>query len=356
MIQRKRLQIVGLACLLGALSLHPAMSAFAAWTKVNGIYTDSSGTAIAGVAARGIDVSHWQQSINWDAVAADDIQFVMLGTRYNNAVDPFFQSNASKAAEAGLKVGAYIYSYATTTQMAEQEADFVLNLIKDYPISYPVVFDVESSEMSALSPSELSAVINAFCKKIRAAGYYPMVYANDYWLTNKIDMSSVNYDVWVARYDVRHSYSNAAMWQATNSGSVSGISGNVDINFAYKDFSSLIPANQWRNIGGNWYYYKDYEMQKGWINDGNGWYYMGEDGTPRRGWMQLGGKYFHLDESSGKMTVGWFRDSSSSKWYYLKDDGALAYGWQQVDGKWFYLGTDGAMMTGWLNPAIPIIT
>ena len=224
--------------------------------------------------------------------------------------------------------------------MAEQEADFVLNLIKDYPISYPVVFDVESSEMSALSPSELSAVINAFCKKIRAAGYYPMVYANDYWLTNKIDMSSVNYDVWVARYDVRHSYSNAAMWQATNSGSVSGISGNVDINFAYKDFSSLIPANQWRNIGGNWYYYKDYEMQKGWINDGNGWYYMGEDGTPRRGWMQLGGKYFHLDESSGKMTVGWFRDSSSSKWYYLKDDGALAYGWQQVDGKWFYLGTD----------------
>ena len=72
--------------------------------------------------------------------------------------------------------------------------------------------------------------------------------------------------------------------------------------------------------------------------------------------MQLGGKYFHLDESSGKMTVGWFRDSSSSKWYYLKDDGALAYGWQQVDGKWFYLGTDGAMMTGWLNPAIPIIT
>ena len=101
MIQRKRLQIVGLACLLGALSLHPAMSAFAAWTKVNGIYTDSSGTAIAGVAARGIDVSHWQQSINWDAVAADDIQFVMLGTRYNNAVDPFFSPTHPRPLKQG---------------------------------------------------------------------------------------------------------------------------------------------------------------------------------------------------------------------------------------------------------------
>ena len=85
--------------------------------------------------------THWKQSINWNAVAADDVQFVMLGTKYNNEVDPYFSVNAVNAFNAGLKVGAYIYSYATTTAAAEAEADFVLNLIKDYPISYPVVLD-----------------------------------------------------------------------------------------------------------------------------------------------------------------------------------------------------------------------
>ena len=347
MRQKKRLQVIGAACLIGFLALHSASMALAAWTKVNGVYTDSAGTSIAGVTARGIDISHWQKDIDWNAVAADDIQFVMLGTRYNNAEDPSFRSNAVAASKAGLKVGAYIYSYATTVEMAKQEADFVLNLIKDYPISYPVVLDVEASELSALSPSKLSAIINTFCKTVKDAGYYPMVYANDYWLTNKIDMKSVDYDVWVARYDVRHSYSDASMWQATNRGTVAGISGNVDINFSYKDFSALIPSNQWRNIGGKWYYYKNYQMTKGWSHDGNGWYYMGTDGSPAKGWLKLNDKYFHLDETTGKMTVGWFQDPSTSKWYYLAQDGTLAYGWQQIDGKRYYLGTDGTMATGW---------
>ena len=63
----------------------------------------------------------------------------MIGARYNNAVDPYFETNVRGAAAAGLRVGVYLYSYATTTAMAESDADFVLNLIKDYPISYPVV-------------------------------------------------------------------------------------------------------------------------------------------------------------------------------------------------------------------------
>ena len=66
-----------------------------------------------------------------------------------------------------------------TSSAATAEADFVLNMIKDYPISYPVVLDVESTEMSALTPAQLADVINAFCKKVEAAGYYPMVYTND---------------------------------------------------------------------------------------------------------------------------------------------------------------------------------
>ena len=96
------------------------------------------GSAIQNVLHRGIDVSRWQEEINWSQVAKDDISFVMLGTRSKGAVDPYFHKNIQNAAANGIKVGVYIYSLATTTDMAVQEADFVLNLINDYPISYPV--------------------------------------------------------------------------------------------------------------------------------------------------------------------------------------------------------------------------
>ena len=78
----------------------------------------------------------------------------MLGTRYNNSADPYFGVNANNAFQAGIHVGAYLYSYATTTAMAKQEAEFVLNLIKDYPISYPVVFDVEDASLANLSGAQ----------------------------------------------------------------------------------------------------------------------------------------------------------------------------------------------------------
>ena len=351
MIHKKRIQALGLACLVGLMSLGPAAESLAAvsWTKNNGVYIGSDGTSIAGVVARGIDVSHWKQAIDWKAVAGDDIQFVMLGTRYNNAVDPYFKTNADAAAAAGLKVGAYIYSYATTTDMAVQEADFILDLIKDYPISYPVVFDVEASVMSTLTPAQLSDIINAFCKKIKEAGYYPMLYANDYWLTNKIDMSKVPYDVWVARYETKHTYNKASMWQATNQGTVAGITGNVDINFAYKDFSAVIPAKQWRQINNNWYYYSDYKKQTGWINDGNGWYYMKDDGTQHKGWLHIDDKYYYLNDNTGKMITGWRKDPSTSKWYYFNSEGVMATGWIQDNNKWYYLNNDGTMVTEWLK-------
>ena len=319
-----------------------------AWKKVNGTYQMPDGSAIQNVLHRGIDVSRWQEEINWSQVAKDDISFVMLGTRSKGAVDPYFHKNIQNAATNGIKVGVYIYSLATTTDMAVQEADFVLNLINDYPISYPVAFDMEDSTQGNLSKSELAAIANAFCKRISQAGYYPIIYANENWLKNKLDMSQMNYPVWVARYSARTTYQNPVMWQATSSGSVNGIKTRVDIDFQFKDFSSVIPADTWRTINGKRYYYANYQKQKNaWAKDGDDWYYMDKDGLASTGWITVAGASYYLDTTTGKMKTGW--QAENGKWYYLGSSGAVKKGWINDNGTWYYTGNDGVMQTGWIE-------
>ena len=329
------------------LSFFPAHAASSHSRIGDNTYQLKDGTPISGIFARGIDVSHWQGPIDWKQVSQNDISFVMLGTRYNGQVDPRFHINAAEAAMAGIQLGIYIYSYATDVAMAEAEADFVLNLIKDYPVSYPVAFDVESSVQSTLSPTELADIINAFCRKIENAGYHAILYANDYWLANKIDMSQVDYDVWVARYETPHAFENPVMWQATSTGSVDGINGNVDIDFQFRDFSDVIAPNLWRTIGGNTYYYQNHQMQKNaWIHDGTGWFFMNEDGLAASGWFTQKDRTYYLDPSSRRMTVGWL--SFPEGWRYFDSSGAMQSGWIHDGNAWYYLNTDALMQTGWL--------
>ena len=319
-----------------------------AWKKVNGVYQMPDGSAINNVLFRGIDVSRWQGDINWSQVAADDVSFVMLGTRSKGAVDPYFHRNIQQASAAGVKVGVYIYSLAMTPEMAVEEANFVLNLIHDYPVSYPVAFDMEDSTQGALSKDELAAIANAFCGRISEAGYYPVIYANDNWLANKLDMSKMNYPVWVARYSAKPAYQNPVMWQATSTGAVNGISGNVDIDFQFRDFTSVIPANTWRTINGQTYYYQNYAKQKNnWIQDDGTWYYMNGDGLVSKGWLNQSGKSYYLDDTTGKMITGW--KSDSGKWYYFGSSGALSKGWINDNGTWYYSSQEGVMQTGWLD-------
>lgn len=319
-----------------------------AWKKVNGVYQMPDGSAIQNVLARGIDVSRWQGEINWSQVAADDVSFVMLGTRSKGVVDPYFHRNIQQASAAGVKVGVYIYSLAVTVEMAEAEADFVLDLIHDYPVSYPVAFDMEDSTQGNLSKEELAAIANAFCKKISDSGYYPIVYANENWLKNKLDMSLMDYPVWVARYSARPSYQNPVMWQATSTGSVKGINGNVDIDFQFKDFSGQIPANTWRTINGKRYYYSNYAKQKNaWAQDSSDWYYMDSEGLASTGWITVSGSRYYLDETTGKMQTGWRQDQG--KWYYLGSSGAVKKGWIEDNGAWYYTDSNGIMQTGWLD-------
>lgn len=329
--------------------LAPGTAYAAGYEMVNGNYQMLDGTVINGVAARGIDVSRWQGDIDWNTVAGNDVKFVMLGTRSKGAVDPYFQKNIKEASDAGIRVGAYIYSPATTPQMAMDEADFVLDLVKDYPISFPIAFDAEdSATLGSLPPDQVTEVINAFCQRIADAGYYPMVYANDYWLANKIDMSNMDYDVWVARYEAKHNFPDPIMWQATSTGSIDGISGNVDIDFLYKDLTPDLPGNLWRTIGDKTYYYQNYQMQKDtWIDDGTGWFYMDSDGLASTGWLDQPGIRYYLDEKTGRMVTGW--NHLSDNWFFFNGSGAMSTGWLTDQNSKYYLDENGVMQTGWKN-------
>lgn len=334
------------------------------WSRQSsGVYQLVDGTTISGVVARGIDVSHWQGKIDWKAVAADDVKFVMLGTRSQGRPDPTFDYNAKSAYNEGIALGAYIYSYATTVSQAEAEADFVLNLIKDYPISYPIAFDAEDEQtLGKLPKSQIAAIILAFTKKIRAAGYYPIIYANDYWIASKLDLNALaGIDIWVARYNKKHAYANPVMWQATETGKVNGIKGNVDIDFQYKDFSSVIPRDITRTIAGKTYTYKNYVLQTDNSNKNqNNTTKPSKDNTtsptepdnnkkntPAQGWNLIKGKYYYYTNITGRAVTSWFK--VDNKWYFFNQDGVMQTGWLNKDNRWYYLEASGAMVSGWIK-------
>ena len=104
MRQKKRAAAVLLSAVMAFSAVSPAVPVWAAsWQKnASGSYIGSDGSVLTGILSRGVDVSQWQQNINWSAVAADDIQFAMIGTRYNNAVDPYFETNVRGASAAEI--------------------------------------------------------------------------------------------------------------------------------------------------------------------------------------------------------------------------------------------------------------
>lgn len=147
---------------------------------------------------------------------------------------------------------------------------------RDYPVSYPVAYDVESQSLLDMGKTrqEITDQVNAFCQVIEAAGYRPIVYGSHEWLSRHMDTAQIPYDIWYARYETSvNDYPNRTLWQYTENGLVDGISGEVCIDIAFLDYSQIIPAAGWRMIGGKWYYYQDYQKQTGWDlqGDDGGW-------------------------------------------------------------------------------------
>ena len=199
----------------------------------------------------GIDVSVHQGEIDWKKVARDGVDFAMIrvggrgyGSEGNMYDDANFEQNIEGALDAGLDVGIYYFSQAITVAEAREEAEYVLERIEGYDISYPVVFDWEriggtEARTYGLETALLCKIADTFCSMVEEAGYTPMIYFNSYCGYVKYDLSKLDrYEFWFARYnDQPGFYYDFDMWQYSDTGSVSGIEGRVDLNISFKNYA-----------------------------------------------------------------------------------------------------------------------
>lgn len=202
---------------------------------------------------KGIDVSVYQGDIDWNAVKNAGYDFVMMRCGNRGYVtglmveDANFKKNVKGATDAGLKVGVYFFSQALTTEEALDEAEFVIDLIKDYDITFPVAFDWEvvidkdgdTPRTAYIEPDQLTDNFLVFAQRLEIEGYTPIIYANKKTSVWKYDLARVaDYDIWYAEYaDAPTLPYDFEIWQYSSKGNVPGITGSVDLNICFKDYS-----------------------------------------------------------------------------------------------------------------------
>ena len=191
--------------------------------------------------SRGIDVSKFQGTIDWNAVKADGITFAIIRCGYRGygtgalVEDSTYRRNIQGAINAGLKVGVYFYSQAINEAEAVEEASMVLSLVSGYSLPLGVYYDTESvagGRANSISAAERTACAVAFCETIRNAGYRAGVYSYASWFYNALNFANISkYNIWIAQYRDTLSFSyKYNIWQYTGSGRVNGISTAVDMN------------------------------------------------------------------------------------------------------------------------------
>lgn len=361
-----------------------------AWKKINGVCYNGSGVEIPGAITRGIDVSEWQGTIDWTMVKNSGVDFAFVRVAYGKSyIDKKYAYNMEQAAAAGVPVGTYIYSLATTPTEALREAALVIKQMKGYKVSYPVVFDLEYAKMGERTKKQIGVIAKTFCDEIKKAGYYPMVYCNTNWYKEKVDWSQLSgMDVWIAQYgDKIQAPSSSSykytIWQATDGsgggtlnptkGLISGIpsSNNVDVNFGYVDYTKKI-APRWQPVSG----YKlptfttptptptPAVIKKGWVTEGGKTYYY-VNNKKTAGWKKISGKYYYFNRKDGslyKSTLLRFSTGNycyvnkngarvSKKWitwkknrYYINSKGYAVKGWKKIGGKYYCFDSKTAYM------------
>ncbi len=201
--------------------------------------------------AIGIDVSRWQENIDWAKVKASGIDYVMIRAGFRSTakagdlnVDSYAEKHYKGAKAAGLKVGFYFYSQAKTVAEAKEEAKFLLNIVKNWNVDLPLAIDWEYSKSTdraySASRRRVTDCVKAFCDTIRAAGYDPMIYCARYIVEEKLYIEELGgYPLWYSDFQKNYLRSEfrVDMWQYSSKGKIDGISGYVDLNVIFLENS-----------------------------------------------------------------------------------------------------------------------
>ena len=204
------------------------------------------------VSIKGIDVSTYQGDIDWEKVAASGVKFVFIRLGYRGyesgllVKDDRFEDNIRGALQNGIAVGVYFVTQAISVEEAVEEAQFVMENIWPYNVTWPIVLDIEDAASATARTAELSQQARtdhaiAFCETVKESGYTPMLYCNIRWFIEKLDITRItDYDKWFAQYFRKPFFPYAfQVWQYSSTGRIDGIEGNVDYNISFVDYGNL---------------------------------------------------------------------------------------------------------------------
>ena len=202
---------------------------------------------------KGIDVSAWQDRIDWKTVADYGMGFAILRiTEAGNVVDSQFENNLAECNKYNIPVGVYKYSYAMTIAEIQSEARKVVTTLNGRRIQFPVFLDLEYNNQRAIGSESIHRMADAFREIIEAAGYKFAIYCNVDWYVNVICSHLKKYDFWIARYPANDNGTLQERlrpdfgvgWQYSSKATIPGISTKVDRNVFYKDYTEEVKKEE----------------------------------------------------------------------------------------------------------------
>ncbi|MBO4863610.1 MAG: cell wall-binding protein [Eubacterium sp.] len=331
--------------------------------SINGEYLPECSSYESGT-IKGIDVSQYQGSMNWSKAKKQGIEFAIIRVGHGkHNVDPYFNTNMINANAVGIKTGIYFYSTAKTESASRKDAQWVIQQLRGHNVTYPVALDMEDNSQISLGRTKITKIAKAFLDEIAAAGYTPMIYLNENWAINYVDLSKLpGVYRWVARYNGSFNTSiSRDIWQAGSTVLLDGIDVNsVDIDFCYRDFSKIVtprtkPISSYKThvkgfkkcALGIWYDKGDGTFPYScWMTIGDKTYYFNDEGYLTKGWLKTTTGIYFLNDDGTRAESQWITDDGL---YYCGKDGRLVTGWNDINGKTYYMNAIGKVQTGWVE-------
>lgn len=195
----------------------------------------------------GIDVSQYNNVINWDKVKVDFaiLRLGWIGNKNNHTLDEKFERNYKECKRLKIPIGIYVYNYCNSEETAKLGANWTLEKLKGKTLELPVYIDMEDNSIMSLGKKKLTNICISFNSIIEKAGLWAGVYANRDWFDNYLDSSIIKskYSTWIANYGLSGTEQYKGiydMWQNSENGKVDGVTGNVDTNYLYRNLIAEI--------------------------------------------------------------------------------------------------------------------